>query len=80
MWDLSHGKVYPCDFSNQTVNVVESGRAGQTVVGTMYRVKLHVRILSMVNVENIFISDWHETIVRLQSHAVKILLMYCFKS
>ena len=36
MWNLSHGKVLPCDFSNQTVNVVESGRAGQTVVGTMY--------------------------------------------
>ena len=36
MWNLSHGKVFLCDFSNQTVNVVESGRARQTVVGTMY--------------------------------------------
>ena len=36
MWNLSHGEVLPYDFSNQTVNVVESGYAGQTVVGTMY--------------------------------------------
>ena len=43
-------------------------------------VKLYIRNLLWSNVENIFVSDWKDTIVRLQSHAVKRLLMYCFNS
>ena len=80
IWNWSHGKVFPMRFLKSDSKCCRIRTCRTNSSRNYVWVKLYVWNLLWSNVENIFVSDWNDTIVRLQSHAVKRLLMYCFNS